>query len=130
MRKTPKEEPDDWCDGLTAPRNEPIQWDPKRGIDWQCPEFDCLRRVPQGERPASWLPEYSYPSDHCGGRVMDKWGYRWGQRMGELWLWLKRRRIQYSFPSADEFQASFALPSLRTEFRAQASATADMPSIS
>ena len=87
MRKTPKEEPDDWCDGLTAPRNEPIQWDPKRGIDWQCPEFDCLRRVPQGERPASWLPEYSYPSDHCGGRVMDKWGYRWGQRMDELWLW-------------------------------------------
>ena len=87
MRKTPREEPDDWCDGLTAPRNESIQWDPKRGIDWQCPEFDCCRRVPQGERPASWLPEYSYPSDHCGGRVMDKWGYRWGQRMGELWLW-------------------------------------------
>lgn len=87
VRMHPVQGPDDWCDGLTAPSNEPVQWDPTNRIQFQCAEFDPPHSVPLGKRPPSWLDEYSYPSEHCGGRILDKWGYRWGQRIDELWLW-------------------------------------------
>lgn len=36
----------------------------------------------------SMLPEDAFPSESLGGRCLDKWGYRWGQRSNDLWLYM------------------------------------------
>ncbi|KAJ8602957.1 hypothetical protein CTAYLR_001555 [Chrysophaeum taylorii] len=36
----------------------------------------------------SLLPEDAFPSDSMGGRCLDKWRYRWGQRANDLWLYM------------------------------------------
>jgi len=38
-------------------------------------------------KPSS-LPEREFPATSTGGRCMDKWGYRWGQRDTDLWLYM------------------------------------------
>ena len=36
----------------------------------------------------SSLPELDFPADSMGGRCLDAWRYRWGQRLGDLWLYV------------------------------------------
>ena len=36
----------------------------------------------------SELPELEFPADSMGGRCLDSWRYRWGQRIGDLWLFV------------------------------------------
>ncbi|KAJ1454805.1 hypothetical protein M885DRAFT_617659 [Pelagophyceae sp. CCMP2097] len=36
----------------------------------------------------SRLPEASFPSATLGGRCLDAWRYKWGQRSGDLWLYV------------------------------------------
>ena len=36
----------------------------------------------------SLLPEPDFPSDSMGDRFLDAWRYRWGQRLGDLWLYV------------------------------------------
>jgi len=36
----------------------------------------------------SSLPEAEFPADSMGGRCLDAWRYRWGQRIGDLWLYV------------------------------------------
>ena len=36
----------------------------------------------------SLLPEHEFPADSMGGRCLDAWRYRWGQRIGDAWLFV------------------------------------------
>ncbi|KAH8095332.1 hypothetical protein JL720_2625 [Aureococcus anophagefferens] len=38
--------------------------------------------------PPSRLPEHEFPADSMGGRCLDAWRYRWGQRIGDAWLFV------------------------------------------
>ena len=36
----------------------------------------------------STLEEAEFPADSMGGRCLDSWRYRWGQRIGDAWLYV------------------------------------------
>ena len=75
--------------GYACPEYEPYAKDEcSSPSDEENAIMEARRRLLSLLPPPSLLPEAEFPSIAMGGRCLDKWGYRWGQRSGDLWFFV------------------------------------------